>query len=83
MSHYIVEVNIFIAPLEVMNDPLIGKLFLHYENVLEELNNPFINVKVVKFSNHGLLVLQVEFILINKCITLINNVSNVVKEGSI
>lgn len=83
MSHYIVEVNIFIAPLEIMNDPLICKLFLHYENVLEELNNPFINVKVVKFSNHGLLVLQVKFILINKCITLINNVSYVVKEGSI
>jgi len=79
MCNYIIKVNIFVTPLKIMNDPLIGKFFLNNENVLEELNYPFVNVKVVEFGNHCFLVLQIKFVFVDKSVSFINHVSDVVE----
>jgi hypothetical protein len=57
MRGNIVEVNILIAPLKVMNNPLICQLFFDYENVLEEVDDPLLDVKVIEFGDHSLLIL--------------------------
>ena len=75
----IVEVNVLVSPLEVVDNPLVSELFLDDEDVLKEINDSLIYVEVVEFRNHGLLVLQVSLILVDKCISFINYASNVIK----
>ena len=53
----IVEVDVLVAPLEVVNDPLVCQLLLHDEDVLKEVDDSLIDVEVVKFGNHRLLIL--------------------------
>lgn len=53
----IVEMNIFVAPFEVMDYPFIRQLFLDDENILKEVYNPLLDIKVIKLCDHGLLVL--------------------------
>jgi len=48
--------NIFVTPLEVMNDSLVGQLFLDDKDILEEVYNTFFDIEVVKFSDHCLLI---------------------------
>ena len=79
----IVKMNVFVAPFEVMDDAFVGELLLDDKYCLEEVNNPFLYVKVIKLCNHRLLILQVSLILINKCISFINNVSDVVKYSTV
>lgn len=75
--------NVLVAPLEVVNDSLICQLLLDDEDVLEEVDDPLLDVKVVELSNHCLLILQISLILVNQCIPLINDVSDVVKDGAV
>ena len=63
--YHIVEMNIFIAPLEVMDDSSIGQLLLHDEHGLEKFDNVLINVDVVILSDHGFLIGEVHLVLLN------------------
>ena len=67
----IVEMNIFVPPFEVVDDPFVSELFLDNEDVLEEVYDPLLDIEVVKLSNHGLLVLQILLILVDQGIPLI------------
>lgn len=64
-SVYIVEVDIFVAPLEVVDDPLVGQLLLQNEDVLEEIQDALLDIKVVEFCYHGLLIFQIFLVLVN------------------
>ena len=80
MCDYIVKMNIFVAPLEVVDDALVSQLLLHNKQVLEEVDDSFVDVEVVKLGDHGFLVLQILLILINQRITFIDDTSDVVKD---
>lgn len=54
---HIVEVDVFVAPLEVVDDSFVGKLLLQNENVLEEIEDALLDIKVVEFCYHSLLIL--------------------------
>jgi hypothetical protein len=49
-------VDVFIAPLEVVDDAFVSQLLFDNKQVLEKLNYAFVDVKVVKLCDHGLLV---------------------------
>jgi hypothetical protein len=68
----IVEVNILVAPLEVMDNALISKLLLDDEKVLEEVYDALVDVEVVELSDHCLLVLEVLFVSVNEGVPLVN-----------
>jgi heme-binding NEAT domain protein len=55
-SNHIVKVDIFVAPLEVMDDSFISQFFLDNEQILEKFNDPLVDVKMVKFGYHRLLI---------------------------
>ena len=63
--------NILIAPLEVVNDSFVSQLPLDNENILKELDNSFIDIKMVKFSNHCFLVFKILLVRIDKCVSFI------------
>lgn len=77
---HIVEMNVLVTPLEVVNDSLICQLLLYYEDVLEELYDPLLDIKMIEFRNHSLLIFQVLFIRINQSISLINHTSNIIED---
>ena len=56
--------NVFVAPLEIVNYPFVSQFLFHYEQILEKLSDSFVNVKMVKLRNHSFLVFQVFFVLI-------------------
>ena len=80
---HIIKMNVFVAPLKVMNNPLIGKLLLYNEYVLKEVDDPLLDVEMIKFSNHCLLIFKVSFVLVDQSISLINNISYVVKDRTV
>ena len=65
MRNDIVEVDVLVSPLEVVDNPLVSELFLDNEDVLKEINDTLINIEMVEFCDHGLLVLEVSFILVD------------------
>ena len=71
--------NIFVTPFKVMNDSFVSKFLFNNEDVLKEFDNPFIDVKMIEFSNHCFLVLKIHFVFVSECIAFVNNVSNVIK----
>lgn len=75
----VVEVNILVAPLEVVDDALVGEFLLHDEEVLEKLDNSLVDIEVVELGNHGLLVLQVLLIRVDQRIPLIDDATDVVE----
>ena len=83
VSDYIIEMNVLVTPLKVMNDTFISQLFLNNEDVLEEINNSLFDIEMVEFGNHCLLVLQVSLICINESISLVNHISNIIKNGTV
>ena len=83
MCRNIIEVNIFITPFKIMNDPFICQFLLDNEYILEELNNSFFDIKMIELGNHSLLIFQIPFISINQCISFINDVSDVIKHCAI
>ena len=72
--------NILIAPFKVVNNSFVSQLPLDNENILKELNNSFIDVKMVKFSDHCFLVFKILFVRINKCVSLVYYRSDIVKD---
>ena len=83
MSRHIVEVDVLIAPFEIVNYSLVRQFLLYYKDVLKEVNDPLFYVKMIEFSYHCFLVFKISFVLVNKGITFINYVSNVVKDGAV
>jgi len=53
----VVEMDIFVAPLKVMNNTLIRQLLLHNKDVLKKVNNSFFYVKMIELRNHRFLIL--------------------------
>lgn len=70
--YHIVEMNVLVAPLEIMDDAFVCEFLLDDENVLKELSDSLINVKVVEFCDHGLLVFKVLFVLINQSMSFVD-----------
>jgi hypothetical protein len=83
VSHDIVEVNVLVAPFEVVDDALIRQLLLHYKDVLKELNDSLFNVEMVKLGDHRLLILGVLLVLVYQRVSFVDDVSNVVKDGAV
>ena len=75
----IIEMNVLVSPLKVMNNPFVSEFFLEDENVLKEFQNSFLYIKVIKFSDHSLLVFKISLILVDQSIPLVNNTANVVE----
>jgi hypothetical protein len=75
----IVEVNIFVAPFEVVDYSFVGQFLFNYKNVLEKLNYSLVDVEVIELSNHGFLVLQIFIVLVDQCVPFINHRSDIVK----
>tara|TARA_B110000305_G_C18982320_1_gene422189 strand:- start:169 stop:414 length:246 start_codon:yes stop_codon:yes gene_type:complete len=53
----VVEMDVFVAPLKVMNNTLIRQLLLHNKDVLKKVNNSFFYVKMIELRNHRFLIL--------------------------
>ena len=83
MRRDIIEVDVLIAPLEIVNDPLISQLLLDDENVLKEVDYPFFDIEVVELGNHSLLIFQILFVLVDQSISLVNYVSDVIKNSRV
>lgn len=83
MSGHIVKVNIFVTPFEVMNYTFISQFFLHNKYILEKVYDSLFDVKMIKFSDHSFLVFEVFFILINKSIPFIDDVSYIIKNSAV
>ena len=79
-SNDIIKVDILVSPLEVVDDPLVSQLLLHNEQILEELHNTLVDIEVVKFSNHRLLILQVLLIRVDQSVALVNDRSEVLED---
>jgi len=75
----IIEMNVLVAPLEVVDYSFVGQLLLNNENVLEEVNKPLVDVEVVELSNHSLLILEVSFVRVNQGVALVNDGTDIVK----
>jgi len=75
----IIEVDVLVSPLKVMNYSFVSEFFLEDEYVLKEFQDSFLDIKVIKFSNHSLLIFKVSLILVNQSIPLIDYTANVVE----
>ena len=71
--------NVLVPPFKIVNDPLIGQLLLNDKYVLEKVNDPFLNIKMIELSNHRFLILQIPLVLINQGISFINYIPDVVE----
>jgi hypothetical protein len=58
-------VYVFVSPFEVVDYTLVGQFLFHNEKVLEEFSDALVNVKMVELCNHGFLVLEILFVLVN------------------
>ena len=76
----IIEVNILVTPFEVVNYALIGEFLLYNEQVLEELDDSLVNIEVVEFCDHRLLILEILLVLIDQCIPLVDDATDVIKD---
>ena len=79
VRYNIVEMNILVSPLEVMDDTLVREFFLDDKDVLKEVYDSLINVKVIELSDHCLLILEISLVLVDQSISLVNHASNVIK----
>ena len=82
-SVHIVEMDVLVSPLEVVDDSLVGQLLLQNEDVLEEIEDALLDIKVVEFCYHSLLILQIFLVLVNQGVSLIYYTSDVVENGGV
>ena len=76
---HIVEVDVLVAPLEVVDDAFISQLLLHYKEVLEEVHDALVDVKVIEFSYHCLLVLKVLLVGVDEGVPLVYDRPDIVE----
>ena len=79
VGSHIVEMDVLVTPLKVVDYPLVSQLLFYDENVLEKIDYSLLDVEMVKLGDHGFLVFQVSFVLVDQCISFIYHVSNVVE----
>lgn len=79
MTLNIIEMDVFVPPFEVVDNPLICQFFLYNEDVLKEINNSFVDIKMVKLCNHCFLTFQIHFVLADKSISVVDHISDVVE----
>ena len=53
---HIVKMNIFVTPFEVVDYAFVSQLLLDYKDILEEIIDALIDVKMIELCNHGLLI---------------------------
>jgi hypothetical protein len=80
---YVVKMNVFVAPFEIMNYPFISKFFLDNKCILKEVNDSFLDIEMVELRNHCLLVFKISLILVNQRISFINYISNIIENSTI
>ena len=83
VCNHIVEMYVFVSPLEVVDDALVCQFLLNDKQILKKVDNPLVDVKVIEFSNHSLLVLKILVKRVNQRITFIDDTSDVVKDLSV
>jgi len=83
MRDNIIEMDVLVTPLKVMNDTFVCQLLLHDEDVLEEVHDTLLNVEVIKFSYHCLLILQISLICVNKSISFINYIPDIIENSTV
>ena len=76
----IIEVNILVAPFKVVNNSFVSELLLDNEQVLEEFHDTLVDIKVVKFRDHCLLVLQILLVSVDECVSLVDDGPDVLKD---
>ena len=75
----IIKVNVFVAPLEVVNDSFICEFFLENKDILEKVQNSLLNIEVIELGNHSFLVFKVSLILVNQRIPFVNDTADVIE----
>jgi hypothetical protein len=55
-SNHVVEVNVFVAPFEVVDDSLVCELLFDDKQILEKLDDSLVYVKMVELGDHCLLI---------------------------
>ena len=83
MSSHIIKVNVFVSPLEVVYYPFVCKFLFYNENVLKEIDNSLFYVEMVELRNHCFLVFQIALVLIDKGISFIDHISDVVEDCAV
>jgi hypothetical protein len=83
VSGHIVKMDVLVAPLEVMYYSFVSQLLFHDENILEEINDPFFDVEMVKLSDHRFLIFQIPLVLVDQRISFINYVPDIVKDSAV
>ena len=53
---HIVKMNIFVTPFKVVDYAFVSQLLLDYKDILEEIIDALIDVKMIELCNHGLLI---------------------------
>jgi len=71
--------DIFVAPLEVVDNPFVSEFLLHNEQILEKISDSLVNVKVIELGDHSLLVFQILFVLVDQCVPFVNDGADVVE----
>ena len=56
MSRHIVEMDVLIAPFEIVNYSLVRQFLFDYKDVLKEINDPLFYVKMIEFGYHCFLI---------------------------
>ena len=56
VRNHIVKMNIFVTPFEVVDDAFVSQLLLDDKDILEEIIDALIDVKMIELCNHGLLI---------------------------
>ena len=56
VRNHIVKMNIFVTPFEVVDYAFVSQLLLDYKDILEEIIDALIDVKMIELCNHGLLI---------------------------
>ena len=71
--------DVLVSPLKVVNDPLVSEFLFKDEDVLEEFQDSLFNIKVIKFSDHSLLVFEIPLILVYQSIPLVNDTADIIE----
>ncbi len=83
VRRHVVKVDVLVAPLKVMDDPLVSELLLEDEDVLEKLNDAFLDVEVVELGDHRLLLLEIASVLRDHRVPFVDDHPDVVENSDV
>ena len=75
--------DVFISPLEVVDNTLISEFLFNDKKILEKFNHSFVDVEMIELSYHSLLIFQIFLIRIDESVPLIDYRSDVVESLSV